>query len=523
VTLVACETDALAALAHEGTWDAMGSCALGPATACGRARGSGGGDLVARRLTRRRTSTLDRLPRDLVRCTRRVDRAGSCGGPALCAAAGRWVDAQLPVRLAKSGYQSQPFEALAGGEGIATLTLAADTAGWGTAGRESVVVEYDLDGAVVGTIVLYGGAQATAYPVLLGDVAAGAHRIGLRHRVRLSPAFDSAVTIHAAASAEAIPAADPRHDLTRYAPLLLGIDTKLNPIGTSTTRHPGNAVSDVPLIVYATRVPGAGITTYRYVMIWSNEDGGTGAFPPVLMAQWGRTTDIETILEVDVTDAGALAAVRYRPDESGTLASFAGAFHGTHPILRTRTANGLLADDGASTLVFAIAPRGYDDGGVPRETALDLDPVAYRVMAEEMAREGKTEEVANPATATLSDLRNYLYLDYAIDTDASGRVLRAVAVVNGVPYASDHFVTSFSPVFNPRVADGIGRTAIELPPGTSVADVEQLGLAGIGTMSGTLYALDAFMLGADYLPGPHLGFDGALAAGGVNPSWLVTP
>ena len=154
---------------------------------------------------------------------------------------------------------------------------------------------------------------------------------------------------------------------------------------------------------------------------------------------------------------------------------------------------------------------------------MDLDPVSYRVMAKEMEREGKTEGLANPSTAMLSDLRNYLFVDYDIDVDVSGRVLRAVAVVNGVSYASDHFVTNFNQVFNPRVAGGRARTAIELPAGTTVADVEQFGLAGIGTMNGTLHALNAFILDGAYVPGGHITFSGALAAGGVNPSWLVVP
>ncbi len=520
---LSCEGDALAELVYGDTWDGAVGCPSAVATTCGRTGGAGAGELALRRLKRRRASTLDRLPKDLARCVKRVDRGGDCGGEALCTQAGAWVDTQFPVTLAKAGYQSLAFDVAAPGEGVAVLTLAADTASWGTLGRESVVLEYDVDGSVLGTIVVYGGPQPASYRVLLGDLAAGQHRIGLRHLRRLSPASDSPVTVVQAANVEAIPPADPRWAFTRFAPVLLGIDDKLNLVGTGVSAHPPNSVSDVPLLVYARAVPGAGMTTYQYVMIWSNEDGGTGQFPSVLIAQWGRTSDIETIVEVDVTDAGALAAVRYRPDESGTLANFDGSFQGTHPVVRTATANGLIAADGASTLRFAVAPFAYDDGAVTRESAMDLDPVSYRIMGEEMVREGKTEGLANPSTAMLSDLRNYLFVDYDIDVDVSGRVLRAVAVVGGVPYASDHFLTNFNQVFNPRVARGRARTAIELPPGTTVADVEQFGLVGIGTMNGTLHGLDAFILDADYLPGSHITFSGALAAGGLNPAWLVVP
>ena len=95
---------------------------------------------------------------------------------------------------------------------------------------------------------------------------------------------------------------------------------------------------------------------------------------------------------------------------------------------------------------------------------MDFDPTSYRIMAEEMVREGKTESIGNPASKMLSDARNYLYVDYDIDVSASGQVLRGVAVVNGITYLSDHGL----PVnigLNPRVTDGIGQVAIEVPPG----------------------------------------------------------
>jgi hypothetical protein len=330
------------------------------------------------------------------------------------------------------------------------------------------------------------------------------------------------VSVLAAPNVETIVAPDARYDFTRFAPVLLGIDTEINPANTGGGPHLGNAASDVPLIVYATAAPHSGFTTYRYTMIWSNEDGGTGQFPDLLIARYGRTTDIEGIVEVDVSDIGVLLAVRHRPDESGMLATFGGVFQGTHPVVRTSTANGLIEDDGASTLQFGIPPLAYDDGGLPRELGMDLDPISYAVMGKEMIREHKIEVLGNATTKKLSDVRNYLYLDYDIDVTASDRVLRGVAVVAGVPYYSDHNL-SFTLALNPRVPDGVGRIAIELPPGTQLADIEQYGMQGIGTMSGTLFSADAFLLGNDFLPGAHLTFSGSLAESGADPSWLITP
>ena len=339
----------------------------------------------------------------------------------------------------------------------------------------------------------------------------------------MSPAPKAPLSVTAAAAVEAIPPGDPRYDFTRFAPILLGIDQDLNPAQTTDGPHPGNARSDTPLVVYAKATPGMGLTTYRYTLIWSNEDGGTGTVPDVLIAKYGRTTDIENIVEVDVSNAGALLAARFRPDESGSLAPFAGVLRdGTHPIVRTSTANGLIADDGASTLAFGLPPFAYDDTGLPRELGMNFDPVSYVVMSKEMIRERKIEPTGNPATRTLSDLRNYLFIDYDIDVSIGGQVLRGVAVVGAITYYSDHALP-FTTALNPRVSDGVGRLSVEIPPGTAIGDIQQYGLQGIGTMSGTLASANAFILDAGYLPGASLTFTGPLAQSGTNPFWLVTP
>jgi len=517
VELLTCRLGEVAAAAYGGAWDAPGACALAPADACGVARAKGARKVVVAKLKRRRTSKMDKFPKDIAKCVSKVDKKAACDGQTLCDEVTDWIDEIVPVVLRKGGYQTLPFEATQAGEGKATLTLSADEGDWALG--HSVVVAYDVDAAPVGTIVVYDGANATDYRVLLGDLAAGPHVIGLRHAKKLSPTPNSTVTIHATADVEVLGAGDPGYDPLRFAPVLLGIDRELNPV----FGHPGNTVSDVPLVTYVKATPGVGKTTYRYVMIWSNEDGGTGAFPDVLLAQYGRTTDIEQYVQVDVSDTGQLLEVRYRPDESGTLPVFAGSFFGTHPIVRTSTSNGLVEDDGASTLQFALAPFEFDDSGVPRERGMDLDPVSYRVMAKELSHESKLEPVGNPATERLSDMRNYLFLEYDIDVNVSGNVLRGVAVVGGVPYQSDHFMPAPGILSN-LVSDGTGRTAIELPPGTSIGDIQSFGMRGFGTMSGTLYALDAFMLDpVTQLPGPHISFSGALAAGGASPSWVVAP
>lgn len=520
--LIACNLDALAETAYDTTWDDTGTCASAPGTACGNVRAATAGKLVSTKLTRRRGSKMNAFPKDVAKCAAKIAKVPSCD-PGICNDAADWIDGIFPLAISPTGYQSLPFTVATAGEGVATLTIATVGTDWGTKGSESVVVSYDLDGTPLGQLVLYGGEAATDYRVLLGALTAGEHVIGLHPEKSLSPNPKAPVSVTAAANVESIPVGDPRYDFTRFAPIVLGIDSDLNVLQIGGEPHEGNAKSDTPLVMYARPISHVGYTTYRYVLIWSNEDGGTGKNPDVLIAKFGRTTDIEGIVEVDVDTSGNLIETRFRPDETGVLPVFMGSFRGgTHPIVRTYTTNGLMEDNGASTLAFGLAPFAYDDAGLPRELGMDLDPVSYVVMAKEMVREGKTEGTGNAATAKLSDERNYLFVDYDISVSLGGQVLRGIVVVGGNTYYSDHNLP-FNAALNPRVSSGVGRLAIEVPPGTTIGDVQQYGIQGVGTMSGTLQSLRAFMLDADYLPGSALSYSGPQVQSGTNPSWTATP
>lgn len=514
--LIACNLDALAESAYDATWDDGNACASAPATKCGNLRAATAGKLVSTKLTRRRANKMNLFPKDVAKCGAKIAKLPGCD-PNVCDGASAWVDDIFPLAISPTGYQALPFTVAAAGEGVATLKIATVGTDWGTKDSESVVVSYDLDGAPLGQLVLYGGETPTEYRVLLGAVTPGAHVIGLHAEKKLSPNPKAPVSVTAAAAVESIPAGDPRYDFTRYAPIVLGIDTSVNAI----PQHPGYARSDVPLIVYAKPIPKVGYTTYQYVLIWSNEDFGTGIYPDVLMARYGRTTDIEGIVEVDVDGAGTLLTTRYRPDETGNLPVFAGSYRGSHPIVRVATGNGLIEDDGTSTLAFGIAPYAFDDTGLPRELGMDLDPISYAIMAKEMIREGKTEPNPNPNTKKLSDARNYLFVDYDIDVDVGGQVLRGITTIGGTTYYSDHN----QPIqgLSPRVSKGIGRLAIEVPPGTQIGDIQSFGLRGVGTMSGTLASARAFLLDGDYLPGADIVYTGPQFQSGGNPSWTVTP
>ena len=106
---------------------------------------------------------------------------------------------------------------------------------------------------------------------------------------------------------------------------------------------------------------------------------------------------------------------------------------------------------------------------------MDANPWTYQVTAEEIAREGELEPVASPDTPAVSDQRNYLFAEVDKDTSypappASGTwVGTALAVqLRGGDrwYTSHHDTPDWS-----IQRDDPAATTVELPPGTTAADV----------------------------------------------------
>ena len=197
----------------------------------------------------------------------------------------------------------------------------------------------------------------------------------------------------------------------RYAPVLYG-----RTLPTYGGRFANNR-TDTPLVAWHRVLPAArpGHSVIEYSVIWSNEDGGTNT--PALMAQWGRTTDIEWVYRVEVDAAGrrvpgtgVIQALAHQ-----TL-SFKGRYDGTHPLIQTCTANNNVCDKVDDPMRFALSTRGVLPAGQPREHEMDTHPWTYQVMAREMLRERKIESPSDPATQAVGDQRSYLYL--AVDHDA---------------------------------------------------------------------------------------------------------
>jgi hypothetical protein len=247
-----------------------------------------------------------------------------------------------------------------------------------------------------------------------------------------------------------------------------------------------------------------------YSTVWSNEDGGTVG--PALMARWGRTTDIEWTYSVVVGPGGERvpgSAVYQGPGHR--TVPFAGTYSGDHPVLQACTSNNTLCDTTGGTMRFALPADDTRPPHRAREHVMDTHPWTYRVMADEMRREGRLEEPSDPATPELGDLRTYLYLEVDKDTGPAATPGSApgaaVAVhLHGDPrtYRSDHGEPSWS-----VTRDDPAATTVELPAGTRAADVERIDVVRVPPVTAdngaavTVTDLNrTFLLDDEWLPQP---------------------
>lgn len=235
--------------------------------------------------------------------------------------------------------------------------------------------------------------------------------------------------------------------------------------------------NDAPLLAYAEGQE----TTF----VFTNEDGGTGLFPTLLMARWGRPVDIEALYRGG--DAPVIQTTNH------AWVPFEGPYEGAHPWLRVVTQNGLVGPgDGAGEALepvkYRVSPvsSGFDPRGgeVPREEVLDDTPWLLAAGFTEFERQGLLVEDGGQGDSFAGAPDDYLFLDYRFDSQNGAR-LAFEAQVDGVWWSSLNGWTGADESPDAFVS-GVRRTCIELPPGRSAADVTALRAVGSGVGSGTL-------------------------------------
>ncbi len=421
------------------------------------------------------------------------------GAPAGRAATG---DSVIVTRGGQSA--TVPFTISSPGEVVLRASVSAPGVSWQRVGDESAVVSLYVDGRYESDLVIMSH-MPQERSVALGHVKSGHHNLIVRFDGHRSPPGATSASLDSMSFADVAPA-DAGYVASRHAPVLYG---------RSLSNEGGpfqNAYTDTPLVAWhesaAASTPGDRIL--QYSVVWSNEDGGTS--PPALMARWGRTTDIEWIYQVEVDARGrTVPGTAVFQGKNHATKPFKGDYENGHPILQTCTSNNNVCDKVKKGYMrFFLDANQIRPVDRAREVLMDDNPWTYWVMAQEMIREGDVESPSDPLTPALGDQRTYLYVEVKKDTigasnDGSswdGLALGVVMKGDSTIYRSDHFTPGWS-----IQRDLPAATTVELPAGTSAADVEKV--VGIRVPTGKkdtgasvhVTAINrAFFLGADYRP-----------------------
>lgn len=346
--------------------------------------------------------------------------------------------------LAESRF---PFTTSQAGEVIATLTMSSPGADWAKRGSEAAVAAVSVDGKLHQHVMLFAGPKRYEYRVSLGSLLPGKHEIVIERDDRQSAAGTGLEAKDV--RVEEISAGHADYDVYANAPVLFA---RLNTVGK---------FSDVPLLLYCERLRENNEPVLQYTVIFSNEDGGTST--RTLMARWGRSTDIEYVYKRFTKSGSATIQARNHIETA-----FTGAHDGNHPLLMPVTNNNMIAEASKeSPLQFRLAPVLVDLTKASREDVMDRFPITYEVMSKELEREDKLRPFATIAGEKISAPRNYIFVDYhATLTNAALTVLARTK--DGNVYASDLGRGDIA-----IARDGYVRTTIELPPGSSPADVAE--------------------------------------------------
>ncbi len=396
------------------------------------------------------------------------------------------------------------------GEVFLNVTVSARGVSWAKRTNESAVVSAYVDGRYATDIVIMSSARVTRQ-FALGALRAGRHTLRLHYAAQRSRSRAGVAKLRDIGF-KTVRRGSPAYAAARYAPVLYGRNV------------PGlggrfqNNRTDTPLVAWHQVLPAAkpGHSVIEYSVMWSNEDGGTST--PALMAQWGRTTDIEWVYRVEVNAKGRRVPGTgvFQAPAHGAL-KFRGAYDATHPLLQTCTSNNNVCDSRElralqqvkDPMRFALSTRKVLPADQPREHEMDIHPWTYRVMAQEMRREHKIESPSRPSTPAVGDQRSYLYIAVTHHTtppaSAGGMGLAVDVRLKGrsTTYTSNHDIAFWT--IN---RDGPAATTVELPRGTTARDVVSISVRRVplGTDNGatlTVTSIDrAFFLRRSYLPRP---------------------
>lgn len=391
----------------------------------------------------------------------------------------------LPL-MAESSYT---FRVAKTSEVVADLELSGGD--WSVAGREAALADVRVDGASLQNVMTYAGTRHV-YPIFLGVLTAGDHKLTVKQNVKYGAA-GATLDVYGAKFRE-IARDSSYYPVLAYTPVLFA---RTNTVGKFT---------DVPMIIYVERLVENGEPLLSYTVIFSNEDGGTST--RALMARWGRTTDVEYVYKAFLNPDGTLkrATMQGRGHQE---VEFNGQREGAHPLMIPVTDNNMVSGEATSEIRYQIAPVEIDLTHHSRELIVDQNPLAYRVMSQELLREGKLREFGVVDGNKISDPRNYLYIEAKIENRQSG-----VAAMVRLKGENQWRTSNLGREDYAMERNGWVRTTIELPPGTPADQVDEIGFLCVvvrtkdGIPTAGACRVDelskAFKLDSNYVPRPSI-------------------
>ncbi|MBL7494630.1 hypothetical protein I6A60_17405 [Frankia sp. AgB1.9] len=420
-----------------------------------------------------------------------------------------------PVGLSVTrGQQATvPFSS-AGGDVILTMKTASPEASWGTMGSESAVLSLSVDGKYASDVVIATKFTASR-SIDLGDLTAGSHTLNVKFDDDRSPSGTKTANV-TDLKFSTLGATDAGYTASQFAPIVYG---RSGQGATADLNGPfQTAVTDTPMVAFHTETQSTtpGNTIYRYSVVYSDEDGAPSV--PEMLAQWGRSAEINWVYQVEVDATGkAVPGSAMVRGQDGSTVPYTGGFEGTRPVIQTC---GLTNDvcgktDGQMRYTLSVLDNIDPENEAP-ESIMDDNPWTYWMMSQELIREGKTAEdplddpSANP-TKSAGDPRSYLYLVLRKSTQGTtpntdnawvGVTIGIKLAGNPTIYRSDLGVAKWS-----LRRDEPAATAIALPPGSVADDIEQIRavrVVGAGRDTKAKVQIEsierAFFLDADYLP-----------------------
>ena len=401
--------------------------------------------------------------------------------------------AQFPTDLSPDEI-SEPFiyQVSNTSEFILTVRATANT-NWSISNSESATLVVGINGDWENynqDIVLYAGNIPHSYYVHLGHLEAGLNMIEFKFDYDKSSIGANLIHIEDIAIHDIddsiFESVD--RDVFLYSPILYGRDL----LSWNESTH-----TDIPLALFyeINQLPGGKKITYS--IIFSNEDSRVGIGLADLMLSYGRTTDIEWMYEVTIDNQGEIISELFQ-GPSHTTTAFSGQKIDQHPILKNATLNCNFSDSGISNYKFKLMPYWNTNEG---EWVMDIWPWTYRIMGEELINENRYEAVSDPATVEISDIRNYIYIEYTGALLGSNTNLSIAASLFGDCniYFNTHEFNQFEYPYN----GGRRRTSIELPNNFDVNNIEKIGFVSTDNSEFQINITDIyklFYLDSNYVP-----------------------